>query len=227
VSRRHGLDDYLEAIYFLSQPIGEYRPPGRDTPVQAAHVANILAVTRVSAGEMLKRLEGDGLIERGPRKEILLTPTGRSAAQGLARRHRLLERLLTDVLGYTPAEAHGAADEIGDPFPDSMIDRMAERLGHPERCPHGWPIDPALEAAENPDLRPLSALSPGDDATIVRLIEYDAELLAWFYDEGYVPGTRVVLRSTQPAAGQVVVRRDGVDRAMSVVAAGGLLVRRA
>ena len=69
----HSIDDYLETIYFLAFPIGEYRPQSTGSPTLAARVAEMLGVSRASAGEMLKRLEAEGLIERGEHKEALLT----------------------------------------------------------------------------------------------------------------------------------------------------------
>ena len=85
----------------------------------------------------LVALESEGLVERGEHKEAILTATGRERAERVVRKHRLVERLLTDFMGYTPAEAHVHADEIGESFSDDMIERVSERLGHPERCPHG------------------------------------------------------------------------------------------
>jgi Mn-dependent DtxR family transcriptional regulator len=226
MAQGHSTDDYLETIYFLAFPIGEYRPQGSGTPPLASRVAEMLGVSRASAGEMLKRLEAEGLIERGERKEALLTPTGRDRAEHVVRRHRIIERLLTDFMGYTAAEAHVHADELGDTFTDEMIERISERLGHPDRCPHGWPIDPEFEQDENATLAPLSALRAGDEATIVRLAEHDGELLHWFYDQGLVPGRALRVRDAQPAAGQVTVTVDGDDRAVGEKAAAGLFVRR-
>src|ERR671937_854565 len=166
----HSVDDYLETIYFLAFPIGEYRPLGAASPPLASRVAEMLGVSRASAGEMLKRLEAEGLIERGERKEALLTPPGRERAEHVVRRHRIIER-----------------------------------LGHPERCPHGWPIDPAAEQEENANLASLAELEPGEQATIVRLAEHDGELLHWFYDQGFTPGATVELREAHAAAGQLSV----------------------
>src|SRR5919199_4316352 len=179
----HSVDEYLETIYFLAFPIGEYRPQSSGAPTLASRVAEMLGVSRASAGEMLKRLEADGLIERGERKEALLTDAGRARAERVVRKHRIIERLLTDFMGYTAAEAHVHADELGDTFSDDMVQRIEARLGHPERCPHGWPIDPAAEQAENRELAALSELEAGTRATIVRLAEHDGELLHWFYEE--------------------------------------------
>ena len=220
----HSVDDYLETIYFLAFPIGEYKPEPNSTAI-ASRVAEMLGVSRASAGEMLKRLEADGLVERGEQKEAILTDPGIQRAEKVVRKHRLIERLLTDFMGYTAAEAHVHADELGDTFTEDMIERIEERLGNPDRCPHGWPVDPAFEQAENRELAPLTDLEPGREGEIVRLAEHDGALLHWFYDEGFVPGATVVLREAQPAAGQFKVSPSGDERGISEKAAAGLYVR--
>jgi DtxR family transcriptional regulator, Mn-dependent transcriptional regulator len=222
----HDADEYLETIYFLAFPIGEYRPQTSGSPTLASRVAEMLGVSRASAGEMLKRLEADGLVERGEHKEALLTDKGAERARKVVRKHRVIERLLTDFMGYTAAEAHVHADELGGTFTDEMIERIDEKLGHPERCPHGWPVDPDFEQAENRELEALSDVPAGASVTIVRLAEHDGELLHWFYDEGLVPGEVVELRAAEPAAGQFRVAVGGVEKAIGEKAAGGLFVRR-
>src|SRR3954462_9576944 len=152
----HSVDEYLETIYFLAFPIGEYQPQSGTLPTLSTRVAEMLGVSRASAGEMLKRLEAEGLVERGRRKEAILTETGRERAQKAVRKHQIVERLLTDFMGYTAAEAHVHADDLGDTFSDEMVERVEAKLGHPERCPHGWPVDTELEQRENRELAPLS-----------------------------------------------------------------------
>ena len=223
MAHRHSVDEYLETIYFLAFPIGEYAPPGSKSPALAARVAEMLGGSRASAGEMLKRLEREGLVRRGQHKEALLTKTGRARAEQVVRKHRIIERLLTDFMGYTAAEAHVHADELGDTFTDDMIERVAERLGNPERCPHGWPVDPAFEQAENEELVALAELDEGSDATIVRLAEHDGELLHWFYDQGLEPGTKI--RLTKADGGHFEVRLDGREETVAERAAAGLFVR--
>jgi DtxR family transcriptional regulator, Mn-dependent transcriptional regulator len=225
MAQGHSVDEYLETIYFLAFPIGEYRPQSTGSPTLASRVAEMLEVSRASAGEMLKRLEADGLVERGEHKEAILTAAGRKRAEQVVRKHRIIERLLTDFMGYTAAEAHVYADQLGDTFTDEMIERIDERLGHPDRCPHGWPVDTDAEQAENKELAPLAELEPGQRATIVRLAEHDGDLLHWFYDEGFVPGTELQLEDAQPAAGQLTVRIDGTRKPIADKAAEGLFVR--
>jgi DtxR family Mn-dependent transcriptional regulator len=222
----HSVDEYLETIYFLAFPIGEYRPSTGSTAI-ASRVAEMLGVSRASAGQMLKRLEADGLVERGEQKEAILTGAGIERANRVVRKHRIIERFLTDFMGYTAAESHVQADELGDTFTDEMIERMNERLGRPERCPHGWPVEPEAEQAENAALVPLAELGTGREAEIVRLAEHDGDLLHWFYEEGLVPGTRVSVRRVEPAAGQLEVAVDGAERALSEKAADGIYVRAA
>src|SRR5579862_7000840 len=156
----HSVDEYLETIYFLAFPIGEYHPQSGTLPTLSTRVAEMLGVSRASAGEMLKRLEAEGLVERGRRKEAILTETGRARAERAVRKHRIIERLLTDFMGYTAAEAHVYADELGDTFSDDMVERIRAKLGDPDRCPHGWPVEPDVEQAENLELEPLSSLKP-------------------------------------------------------------------
>jgi DtxR family transcriptional regulator, Mn-dependent transcriptional regulator len=225
MAHRHSIDEYLETIYFLAFPIGEYRPQTTGSPTLSARVAEMLGVSRPSAGEMLKRLESEGLIERGEHKEALLTASGRERAERVVRKHRIIERMLTDFMGYTAAESHVQADELGDAFTDEMIERIAERLGHPERCPHGWPIDTNAEQAENPELAPLSDLGPGARATIVRLAEHDGALLEWFYEQGLEPGTEIQVAAGEGADGRVTLRVDGGERAVGDKEAAGLFVR--
>src|SRR5438270_6052641 len=201
MAQGHSVDEYLETIYFLAFPIGEYRPQEAGLSTLSARIAEMLGVSRASAGEMLKRLEAEGLVERGERKEALLTPSGRARAEKVVRKHRIIERLLTDFMGYSAAEAHVHADELGDTFSDDMVERIFERLHRPERCPHGWPVDPDVEQAENQELQPLAELGAGSPATSVRLAEHDGDLLHWFYDEGLVPGREIEVREAQPAAG--------------------------
>ncbi len=225
MAQGHSVDEYLETVYFLAFPIGEYRPQSSGSPTLASRVAEMLGVSRASAGEMLKRLEAEGLIERGEHKEALLTAEGRKRAEKVVRKHRIIERLLTDFMGYTAAEAHVQADELGDTFNDDMVQRIEERLGHPDRCPHGWPVDPAFEQSENRELAPLSDLEAGTRATIVRLAEHDGDLLHWDYDEGLVPGGEIEVREAQPSAGQLTVTLNGSERAIGERAAAGLFVR--
>lgn len=225
MGRTHSVADYLEAIYFLATPVGEYGPiVTGEAPVPAARVAEMLGVTPPTASEMMKRLEGEGFIERRPRKGPTLTRKGREEAERVVRNHRIIERFLTDFMGYTPAESHVHADDMGDAFTDEMVERLAVQLGHPDRCPHGWPVDPSHEQEENAALTSLARIPAGTSATIVRLAEHDGDLLHWFYEQGLVPGTVLSVLRVDAAAGLLTVEIGGREHALSERAAAGLFV---
>src|SRR5438105_12588783 len=104
VAQGHSIDEYLETIYFLAFPIGEYTPQAGGSLPLASRVAEMLGVSRASAGEMLKRLEAQGAIERGKRKEALVTKTGRARAERVVRKQRIVMRPPIDFMGDTAAE---------------------------------------------------------------------------------------------------------------------------
>jgi DtxR family transcriptional regulator, Mn-dependent transcriptional regulator len=222
----HSVDDYLEAIYFLVSPIGEYQP----APVAiAARVADLLGVSRTAVGEMLKRLVADGLLDGNTGRELVLTPAGTERAERVVRRNRIVERFLTDFLGYKAAEAHEHAGRVGGALTDDMVERLHERLGYPDRCPHGWPVAPAQERAESAELVPLADMREGDAGEIVRLTEHDGGLLTWFYAEGLTPGARIEVHDIQPSAGHRKIRmpeEGNGDHFVADQAAKGLFIRR-
>ena len=220
----HSVDEYLETIYFLAFPIGEYRPDPNSSSAIASRVAEMLGVSRASAGEMLKRLEeAEGLVERGEHKEALLTETGSSGPSGSGK-HRIIERLLTDFMGYTAAEArargrarrhvqrrHGRAD------------RGAAR--HPDRCPR-LARRPGVRAGGEQEpraaRRPRDGARSGDRASP----STTASSCTGSTTRASPPGTRVVIRERQPAVAQfrVLLGADS-ERAIGEKAAAGLYVR--
>src|SRR2546421_10063364 len=101
MAQGHSVDEYLETIYFLAFPIGEYRPLSEGSPTLASRVAEMLGVSRASAGQLLKLPEREGLVERGEHQKALLTRRGQKRAEPVRRKHRITERLLTDLMGHT------------------------------------------------------------------------------------------------------------------------------
>jgi DtxR family Mn-dependent transcriptional regulator len=224
----HSMDDYLEAIYSLVSPVGAYEPASAPAAI-AARVADLLGVSRTAVGEMLRRLTTDGLLEPDTGRELVLTAVGVERAERVVRRKRIVERFLTDFLGYGAAEASEHASRVGAGFTDDMVERLHERLGFPDRCPHGWPVAPSQEREERPELVALADLEQGDAGEIVRLAEHDGGLLTWFYAEGFTPGARVEIKDIQPSAGhRKVSMPDGSngDHFIADQAAKGLFVRR-
>lgn len=215
--RTDAASDYLRAISALTHAVG-----GRHFAL-AVDVSRLLGVSPVSTGEMLRRLEHGGLAVRGPRKEIVLTRAGRDAADTAVRRHRLSECFLTDFVGYAPGESYAAAAQLADALDERMAETLARKLGQPERCPHGWPVDPAREREEAPQLASLTSLTLGTRAKIVCLAEHDAELLGWLDEHGLGPGAGVE-PVREPAFGQLTIRVEGDVQTIPVEAAAAVFV---
>jgi DtxR family Mn-dependent transcriptional regulator len=194
----HSIDEYLEVIYFLAFPIGEYRPAGESAI--ASRVAEMLGVSRASAGEMLKRLEAEGLVERGEQKEAILTPAGIERAEKVVRKHRIIERFLTDFMGYTASESHVHADELGDTFTEEMVERMQSGSGGPIAARTGGPSSPRSSRRRTRGSSPSPSSRPGSAARSCASPSTTASSLHWFYDEGFVPGSKVEIRETQRRA---------------------------
>ncbi len=188
--RTHTPDDYLYAVRVLTSPLVGCGAVVPDLPTLAAHVAHVLSVSRPSAGAMLDRLQQEGLIERGPGKEILLTQEGHRGADRIARRHRVVERMLTDMLGYPLAQCHELALQVRGEFDEAMTERLVDQLSPPERCPHGWPFDPA-EEQELLDGAVVLASAGSGRATVVALVEEDAGAVERLAGLGLLPGVEL------------------------------------
>lgn len=221
----HSTEDYLLAVRALAITAVDCGAVVSDAPTLAAHVSLALGVSRAAAGEMLGRLEAAGLVERGSKREVLLTESGRAAGARAVRRHRLLELFAVDFLGYEPADAYEQARRLRNALDDEVIERIAGRLAGTGRCPHGWPVDPALERDESPGLVALSALALGDRGVVSRLVEHDADLVRWLYRHGLEPGVEVEIRGDDRSAESLLVRVGAAERTIARRAAGEVFIR--
>jgi DtxR family Mn-dependent transcriptional regulator len=187
----HTADDYLFAISLLTSPVGACGVLTSDVPTLASHVARALGVSRAAAGEMLGRLEEAREIERGADKAIVLTAQGRTAAEAVVRRHRIVERFLTDLLGYTAGESHALAFGLRGSLPDDAVERIRSLVAPETTCPHGWPLEPGTGVERAADLVAISALRAGEHRRVAALSEHDGQLLVHLCERGFVPGVEV------------------------------------
>ena len=161
--------------------------------VTASQVARRLGVTTQAASEMFRRLVADHLVTQPDGRELLLTESGRAAADSIFRRHALCEWLLTEIVGLGWAESDVEAERLQAAISPRVEARLDELLGHPETCPHGNPIDAATARRRPPGIR-LSEVSAGQRATIYRITEEaeeDAALLSYLEARGLRPGAHV------------------------------------
>jgi DtxR family Mn-dependent transcriptional regulator len=183
------LEEYLEAIHELEE---------EGTPVIQARLAERLEHSAPAVSEMIRRLRDEGYVVITGRT-LSLTATGQTLAESVVRKHRLAERLLTDVIGMPWESAHVEACRWEHVISDEVAERLIALLGHPTTCPHGNSIP-----GTGPDERDLTALSEAHRGEHVRLervteqIEIDFESLSYLSEHGFVPGTVATVSSRAP-----------------------------
>jgi DtxR family transcriptional regulator, Mn-dependent transcriptional regulator len=182
-------EEYCEAIWELKED---------DVDVIQARVAERLHVSRPAVSEMMKRMHGEGFVQLDG-SVINLTADGRRLAEQVVRRHRLAERLLTDILGLSWADAHLEAGKwehvISDPV-ERAINRL---LDNPTTCPHGNPIPGSSYAA--PATVALSDIAVGAEFTVTRIpeeLEFTPGLLDFLEDASVLPGRSGVVTAVSP-----------------------------
>src|SRR5579871_4078176 len=167
------LEEYLEAIHELEE---------EDVPVIQARLAERLGHSAPSVSEMVRRLRSEGYVTIEGRS-LVLTSKGRRRAESVVRKHRLAERLLTDVIGLPWHKAHVEACRWEHVISDEVEERLVELLDHPSTCPHGNPIPGSgVPVARQRDLRMLADSSPGDRIRLERVteqVEIDLESLTY------------------------------------------------
>lgn len=203
------LEEYLETIHSLQE---------EGVPVIQARLAQRLGHSAPTVSEMVRRLKGDGYIKVAGRS-ITLTGKGRSRAESVVRKHRLAERLLTDVIGLEWHKAHVEAGRWEHVISDEVEARLIELLGHPRTCPHGNPIPGATGTA--PEQIALSDAEPGDHIRLERVteqVEIDLESLSYLSNHGFVPGTdaRVKAKEIDGSMTLVLDRDDTIELGPSI-----------
>jgi DtxR family Mn-dependent transcriptional regulator len=195
---------------------------------QGAHtgaLAEALGVSPGTATATVKRLAERGLLDHRPYRGVELTVTGRQAAIAAIRRHRIVERFLSDMLGYAWNEADRLAGSFEHDLPQEVEDRLFVALDRPASCPHGFPI-PEPETGEIPEMPRLYSLEPGDMAVVAVPGSTDPEIVAFLDTLGLRPGVRVEVREKHPFDGPLVLRVEGHDRTVGQKVAQQVYVRK-
>lgn len=204
-SHTPAVEDYLKTIYALARS-GE--------AATTSALAERLDVAPASVTGMVKKLALMGLVEHEKYQGVRLTEAGRLVAVETIRHHRLVETYLHQALGVPWDRLHAEAEAWEHVLSEDLEARMDAALGHPTHDPHGAPIPtPDLELDER-DLLPLARLEPGQEATVARVSDHDADLLRAVGAAGLYPGTRFELVEADDD-GAVTVRllsEDGVGR---------------
>lgn len=196
------IEDYLDAIYNMKD---------EGKVVIAARLAERLGVKPPTVSQTLRRMVRDGLITIAPDNEIHFTPEGKAIAEATIRRHRMLERFLTDILGLEWAAAHEEAHRLQHSISDLVEERLFKVLGQPTTCPHGNPI-PGSGAPRLPkNAFTLNQAQAGQTVVVDRITEEgerDARLLQYFQRSRLMPGVRFTVAEVAPWNETIALSRD-------------------
>jgi DtxR family transcriptional regulator, Mn-dependent transcriptional regulator len=169
------------------------------TPIRARLVER-LGLSAPAVSETVARLEQEGLLHVMDDRKLDLSEAGRELAVSVMRKHRLAERLLTDVIGLEWEQVHNEACRWEHVISDAVESRLVELLEGPETCPHGNPIpgigiDPGRE-----DLMTLTEASGRGGTVVLRRIseklQSDVEVMRTLREHGVKPGAVVGVRTS-------------------------------
>ena len=195
----HALEDYLKAIYQLSE---------ESRPVIAARIAAETGVSPSTIFATLRRLAKEGYVTINRRKEIHLTNDGKRVAENIVRRHFLTERFLTDVLGLDWVKAHQEAHRLEHAISQEVEERLAKLLSNPTTCPHGNPI-PGASSEPAQKTIPLNEAIDGQRVELDYITEggeRDVRLLGFLQDHGLRPGAKVHVLDVAPSLGMMTLK---------------------
>lgn len=199
ISSKDGLtrseEDYLSDLYRLSA----------NGSVRTGDIAQRLGVTPASASGMLKRLARNGLVNYREYAGSSLTEAGERAALAVVRRHRVVERFLTDVLQFGWEQVDALADRMEHALPEVVVDAIERLMGDPTTCPHGHPIPGKDGHVAFESRLSIAALAPGERARVTEVEEADPALLAFLQTSGLVPGADIHVTQVNPIDATVVV----------------------
>ncbi len=206
------VEEYLEAIHRLVAA-GE---------ASTSRLAERLSVKPASVTGMLKRLADRGLITYQPYGEIALTPDGRREALTIIRRHRLVERFLSDHLDMPLDRVHEEACRLEHALSPELESRITLKLGAPRACPHGHPID----ARANDNTINLLEAPRNKAVVIARLEDESPEVIRYLTEQNLLPGTTITVTNREPREGALTIEVGGQRRMIGPGLAAGLRVFR-
>ena len=211
-------EEYLEGIYKLQMKSGVAR---------TSKIVKWLEVAPGTVTNTVERLEKEGLLTHEPYKGVRLTEEGLRIALRVIRRHRLSERLLTDILHVQWDKAHKAACRLEHGITDDLLKNLEKTLGHPKTCPHGNPIPTACGGILEEESVPLTSLSPQEGGIIAKILDEKSDLLQYLAKLCLTPGSSVEVVEKAPFDGPITLKVDGTSRALSRKVASIIQVKKA
>ena len=166
-----------------------------------------LGTSLPSVGGMIRRMVREGLVETTPNKDVVLTTSGRKAAESIVRRHRLAERLVVDLLGTELELSHIEAHRLEHAISPYLEKKIVEALGNPDTCPFGHPI-PGSGYKPRKNSKTLDRARDGEKLAIDSVPEDDQALLSYLVKQDMVPGREVDVKEAARTRGVITLAFD-------------------
>jgi DtxR family Mn-dependent transcriptional regulator len=160
-----------------------------------ARIVERLGLSAPAVSETIERLEEQGLVELHSDRSLHLTDRGRRLATTVVRRHRLAERLLTDIIGLEWEKVHREADRWEHAISADVEEKLVALLGDPATCPHGNPIPGSKHAGKRELGVALASAAPGG-VTVSRVsekLELSDDGLQFIANASLVPGSTATI----------------------------------
>lgn len=193
--------------------------------IAIGRLAQRLSVTPVSANEMIRRLDEQGLVTHKPYKGVVLTEKGREAALNVVRRQRLWECFLYDHLKIEWAQVYELACSLEHATAPEVTDALSTFLGNPKICPRGNPIPAADGSVIRLESLPLSQVAVGEQVRVLAVNATSTEVLRYLQERGLMPGCAVLVIEAEPMQGPLTLRANGKDVALGLSLAEFVLVK--
>jgi DtxR family transcriptional regulator, Mn-dependent transcriptional regulator len=211
------VEDYVKVIYSHTE--------WQSQPLTTTVLAERLQLAASSVTEMVKKLAASGLVTHVPYGAIELTEEGTRLALRMLRRHRLIETWLVDSFGYSWDEVHDEAEILEHAVSDRMLDIIADKLGHPQRDPHGDPIPDANGRMARPEAEQLSEVPDGYIGRVVRISDRNPHLLRYLESESVRVDAPFTLLRRRPFGSSLIVQLgDGAELELGDEAAASIWV---
>ncbi|MBS7608512.1 MAG: metal-dependent transcriptional regulator [Candidatus Bathyarchaeia archaeon] len=182
VELSHEAEEYIEAIYKLQKRSGVAR---------TKELAKELNVVPGSITNTIAHLEKHGLVEHTPYKGVRLTAEGEKLALNVIRRHRLAERLLTDLLEADWSIVHETACRLEHALTEDVLSLLERRLGYPKFCPHGNPIPRENGEVNDVECYPLTSMAANQTCIVIKLLDEKRETLLSLASKGIKPNVPI------------------------------------
>ena len=164
-------ENYLKAIFHLSDE--------SNIAVSNNGLAESLNTKPATVSDMIKKLARKEFVDYKKYQGVNLTPTGRTAALKVIRKHRLWEVFLVDKLHFKWDEVHDIAEQLEHVNSPILVQRLDDFLGNPKVDPHGDPIpDNNGDFQTGPKIL-LSDMVTNDVGVIIGVTDSEPKLLQY------------------------------------------------